>query len=85
MLSRPTVAAVAVMGVVTCLALACTEGVTPDCLGANAAACEPSLDPSDVSEAGSVVLPEASTAVADAGDAGGDAARDGGDGGDGGG
>jgi hypothetical protein len=72
--------------VFACLAFACTEGVTPDCSGANAAACGPSLVASDVSEAGSIVLPEASAPLADAGDAGGDAARrdaarDGGDGG----
>lgn len=56
---------------------ACTEGTTPDCSGANAAQCGPSVDGSAVGDV-SLLVPEAAPpSSSDAGDAG-----DGGDGAD---
>lgn len=67
------------LGIVVSLP-ACTEGATPDCSGANAAACLPSQSGDAATEGGSVVLPDASR-TADAGDAGARDASDAGDGG----
>lgn len=56
----------------------CTEGATPDCSGANAAACAPSVSGDAATEASSIVIPDAGT-TSDAGDGGvRDASADGG-------
>lgn len=62
------------------VASACTDGVTPDCSGANAEKCGPSLSLDAAGEASSLVVPEASTPASDGGDAGDASARDGRDG-----